>query len=144
MTLQNPSSSRMSRRPSNAVSICSINWHHRSHFKRGCAVHRLGHTRTSHQPNHLLLTPDTFVRTPLPGMKACSAIIHAGPALGAKFTQYTAEFEAGGELGNTLAQRFIFVLEGSLKAEAEGKQIEMGARNYAYFPERLAHRIVAT
>jgi glyoxylate utilization-related uncharacterized protein len=64
-------------------------------------VHNLGQTRSSHQTNHLLLTPDTFVRTNIPGMKGCSAIVHVSPALGAEFTQYTAEFEAGGELGNT-------------------------------------------
>ncbi len=107
-------------------------------------MQNLGGTRSSQQPSHLLLTADTFVRAPLPGMKGCTGVVHAGPALGAAFTQYTAEFEAGGELGNALAQRFIFVLEGSVKTEAEGKQIEMGARNYAYFPDRLAHRIVAT
>jgi len=61
-------------------------------------VHNLGQTRSSHQGNHLLLTADTFVRTSLPGMKACSAIVHIGPAMGARFTEYTAEFEAGGEL----------------------------------------------
>ena len=44
-------------------------------------MHNLGRTRSSQQPNHLLLTPDTFVRTTLPGMKACSAIVHVGPAL---------------------------------------------------------------
>ena len=64
-------------------------------------MHNLGRTRSSQQRNHLLLTPDTFVRTTLPGMKACSAIVHVSPALGARFTQYTAEFEAGGELGST-------------------------------------------
>ena len=64
-------------------------------------MQNLGHTRSSQQPNHLLLTADTFVRTPLPGMKGCTAVVHAGPALGAKFTQYTAEFETGGELGTT-------------------------------------------
>jgi len=42
-------------------------------------------------------------------MKQCTAIVHASPAIGAKFTQYTAEFEAGGELGDTPAQRFVFV-----------------------------------
>jgi glyoxylate utilization-related uncharacterized protein len=31
----------------------------------------------------------------------------------ARFTEYTAEFEAGGELGETAAQRFIFVIEGA-------------------------------
>ena len=113
-------------------------------FKGEYNLQNLGGTRSSQQPSHLLLTADTFVRAPLPGMKGCTAVVHAGPALGAAFTQYTAEFESGGELGSALAQRFIFVLEGSLKAEAEGKQIEMGARQYAYFPERLPHRIVAT
>jgi len=69
-------------------------------------VHNLGQTRSSHQRNHLLLTPDTFVRTTLPGMKNASAIVHVGPVLGAAFTEYTAEMEPKGELGNTSAQRF--------------------------------------
>jgi len=106
-------------------------------------VHNLGQTRSSQQPNHLLLTADTFVRTPLPGMKACTAILHAGPALGAKFAEYTAEFEAGGELGSTPTQRFLFVLEGQLKLEMDGKQRELGSRGYAYLPEGLTHRVVA-
>ncbi len=84
-------------------------------------MHNLGRTRSSQQPNHLLLTADTFVRTTLPGMKACAAIVHVGPALGAKFTEYTAEFEAGGELGGTSAQRFIFVIEGDIELEVNGK-----------------------
>lgn len=107
-------------------------------------MHNLGLTRSSQQRNHLLLTADTFVRTTLPGMKGCSAIVHAGPAMGAKFTQYTAEFEAGGELGRAPAQRFIFVIEGEVKLKAEGKQKELGARGYAYFPTGSRHRVVAT
>ena len=95
-------------------------------------------------PNHLLLTPDTFVRTPLPGMKACTAIVHAGPAIGAEFTQYTAEFEAGGELGDTPAQRFVYVLEGKRQGrDGRASKSELGARGYAYFPQGLAHRVVA-
>jgi (S)-ureidoglycine aminohydrolase len=107
-------------------------------------VHNLGETRSSQKHNHLLLTADTFVRTTLPGMKACAAIVHAGPAMGAQFTQYTAEFEAGGELGRTSAQRFLFVLEGQLRLEMDGRQSELGARGYAYLPEGSAHRVVAT
>ena len=49
-------------------------------------MHNLGHTRGTQQSNHLLLTPDTFVCAPLPGMKKCTAIIHVGPAVGAAFT----------------------------------------------------------
>lgn len=107
-------------------------------------MHNLGWTRSSQQPNHLLLTADSFVRTTLPGMKACSAVVHAGPALGARFTEYTAEFEAGGELGSTDAQRFIFVIEGGVRLEVDGESSELGVRGYAYLPEGLRHRVVAT
>jgi len=107
-------------------------------------MHNLGRTRSSQQPNHLLLTPDTFVRTTLPGMKGCAAVVHAGPAMGARFTEYTAEFEAGGEMVSTRAQRFIFVMEGVVKVETPDKQSKLRARGYAYVPAGLAHRITAT
>ncbi len=107
-------------------------------------MHNLGRTRSSQQSNHLLLTPDTFVRTTLPGMKACSAIVHVGPALGARFTEYTAEFEVGGELGPTTAQRFIFVIAGSVRLEVSGKSTKLGGRGYAYLPEGTQHRVAAT
>ena len=106
-------------------------------------MHNLGETRSSHQRNHLLLTPDTFVRTTLPGMKNASAIVHVGPALGAAFTEYTVEFEPQGELGSSAAQRFLYVLEGAISLEAEGKRHELGQRGYAYLGESLAHRAIA-
>jgi len=107
-------------------------------------MHNLGRTRSSQQPNHLLLTPDSFVRTTLPGMKSCAAIVHAGPALGAKFTQYTAEFEAGGELGATLAQRFLFVVEGAIQLGVGGKLHGIATGGYAYMPQGLSHQIEAS
>jgi (S)-ureidoglycine aminohydrolase len=106
-------------------------------------VHNFGQTRSSQQPNHLLLTADTFVRTTLPGMKSCSAVVHAGPAMGAKFTQYTAEFEAGGELGGTPAQRFVFVMDGGVTLDVGGKKHELGAGGYAFLPEGSPHRVMA-
>jgi len=107
-------------------------------------LHNLGQTRSAQKHNHLLLTPDTFVRIALPGMKACIAVVHAGPAVGAKFTEYTAEFESGGELGATTAQRFVYVLEGQLKIEVDGRQSALAARGYAYLPEGASHRVIAT
>ena len=106
-------------------------------------MHNLGQTRSSHQRNHLLLTPDTFVRTSLPGMKNASAIVHIGPAFGAQFTEYSVEFEANGELGPAAAQRFFYVLEGAILLEAEGKRHELNAGGYAYLGQGLAHRAVA-
>ena len=107
-------------------------------------MHKLGQTRSAQRPNHLLLTADTFVRTTLPEMKDCSAIVHISPALGAEFTQYTAEFASGGTLGGTTAQRFIFVIDGAVKLEIDGKSSKLAARGYAYLPEGSNHRIVAT
>jgi (S)-ureidoglycine aminohydrolase len=104
----------------------------------------LGETRSARRHDHLLLTPDTFVHTTLPGMKRCAAIVHAGPAMGAAFTEYTAEFEKNGELGSTSAQRFIYVLDGAISIEMKGKRTKLEARGFAYFPERSGHRVVAT
>lgn len=106
-------------------------------------MHNLGHTRSCQQMNHAVLTPDTFVRTTLPGMKACAAIVHAGPAMGAKFAQYTAEFEAGGELGSTAAQRFVYVLEGQLKVDLNGRGTLLEACGFVYLPQGTAHRVMA-
>lgn len=103
-------------------------------------MHNLGETRSAHHRNHILQTPDTFVRTSLPGLKNGSAIVHIGPAHGAKFTEYTAELEPGGELGPTSAQRFVYVLEGNLSFDADGKQAELSARGFAYIPQGLPHK----
>ena len=106
-------------------------------------MHNLGQTRGAHKHNHLLLTPDTFVRATLPGMKRALAIVHVAPALGARFTQYTVEFEAQGELGPAATQRFLYVLEGAILLEADGKGHELCARGYAYLGQGLEHRAVA-
>lgn len=103
----------------------------------------LGQTRSSHKRNHLLLTADTFVRTTLPGMQSCAAVVHAGPAMGAAFTQYTAEFETGGVLGTASSQRFLYVIEGTVTVERNKKRHKLNAGGYAYIPEGAAHRVVA-
>lgn len=107
-------------------------------------MHNLGETRSTRRADHLLLTPDTFVRAPLPGMKGCTAVVHAGPAIGAGFTQYTGEFEAGGELGPTDAQRFVFVVEGNVNVEIADNKSDLAAEGYAFLPQALPHRVVAT
>src|SRR5829696_1974710 len=100
-------------------------------------MHRLGHTRSARKPDHLLHTPDTFVRAPLPGMRKATAIVHVGPAAGALFTQYTAEFDAGGELDATPLQRFLYVLEGTVSVADE--ELEPGG--FVYLPPAHLARI---
>ena len=95
---------------------------------------QLGETRSASHRNHALFTPDTFVRTPLPGMSRATAIVHASPALGAAFTQYTAEFEPRGALGPVAAQRFVYVLEGELAVMLGRKRHTLRPGGFAYFP----------
>lgn len=106
-------------------------------------MHNLGETRSSHQRDHLLLTPDTFVRTVLPGMKNATAIVHTGHAMGAAFAEYTAELEKGGELGDTEVQRFVFLVHGTVNVENDGKKSSLAAGGYAYFPSGGPHRVIA-
>jgi len=101
-------------------------------------MQNLGQTRSAHRPDHLLLTPDTFVRAPLPGMVDATAIVHVSPAAGAKFTQYTAEFEPGGSLGPTEAQRFVYVIEGDLAAGGH-----IGPSEFVYVPAGMALQVRA-
>ena len=93
-------------------------------------MHSLGQTASSHRPDHLLHTPDTFVRAPLPGMQNATAVVHISPAGGARFIQYTAEFSDGGRLAPTADQRFLYVLEGELLL---GSRF-LSAHDYVYLP----------
>ncbi|HVH87872.1 MAG TPA: (S)-ureidoglycine aminohydrolase [Terriglobales bacterium] len=106
-------------------------------------MHNLGHTRSARRADYALLTPDTFVRAPLPGMKRCTAVLHAGPALGAAFTQYTAELESGGELGTPHGQRFMYVLEGTITVETANRKSRLDSLGFAFLPEGTAHNVAA-
>ena len=93
-------------------------------------MHHLGETRSVRRADHILQTPDTFVRAPLPGMQRATAIVHTAPAIGARFTQYTVEFEPEGLLAPASVQRFIYVIEGEV--EVSGACLTGGG--YAYIP----------
>lgn len=91
---------------------------------------KLGHTRSSRKPDHFLLSPDTFVRAALPGMRRATAIVHAAPAGGAAFTEYTVEFDSGGHMQAGAAQMFVYVLEGSVTVNGQ----VLTTSQYAYLP----------
>ena len=93
-------------------------------------MHELGHTRSANCADHLLQTPDTFVRIPLPGIVNGLAVVHVGPARGARFLQYTAELQGDGRLAPVAAQRFGYVLEGEVCCASQ----RLGPGDYAYCP----------
>ena len=106
-------------------------------------MHHLGATRSSLKADHLLQTPDTFVRTPLPGSQNVDFIVHAAPQLGASFTQMTAEFSAGGTLGPAPAQRFLYVLAGEISLHAGSDHHPLAAGSFAYLPQGTPHSVRA-
>src|SRR6201992_2106838 len=107
-------------------------------------MHNLGHTRSDRQLNHLLQTPDTFIGMPLPGFDSVTVIVHTAPAIGAAFTQYTAEFEPGGSLGPAHGQRFLYVLKGSISVALGGQTRHLGPGEFAHVPANQQHSVKST
>lgn len=108
-------------------------------------MHHLGLTRSANRRDHLLLTPDTFIRTPLPGLTNGVAIVHVAPQAGAAFTMMTVELEPGGSLRQGPTQRFLYVLEGELTLIEPDKPDphEMSPGGYAYLPGGYSHSLEA-
>jgi (S)-ureidoglycine aminohydrolase len=107
-------------------------------------MHNLGLTRSDRQLTHLLQTPDTFVSIPLPGFESVTVIVHAAPAIGAAFTQYTAEFEPGGSLGPAHGQRFLYVLEGAVAVDVGGRTNQLTPGGFAHLPANQPHSVKAS
>jgi (S)-ureidoglycine aminohydrolase len=105
--------------------------------------HHLGHTRSTRKLTHLLHTPDTFVRTPMPGLSGGQAIVHAAPALGAGFVQFTAEIEPKGKLTPSPRQRFVYMLEGEAAVIGPGLDQTVTAGAYIYMPATQPTTLIA-
>ena len=106
-------------------------------------MHHLGLTRSANRRDHLLLTPDTFVRTPLPGLTKGMAIVHVAPDAGAGFTQMTVEMEPAGMLMHGPAQRLVYVLEGNatVTAPLAGEPQVLGPGGFAFLPAGFSHHV---
>jgi (S)-ureidoglycine aminohydrolase len=67
-------------------------------------------------------------------------VVHAAPQLGARFTQMTAEFAAGGTLGPAPAQRFLYVIEGEAGSQRPAAKTHiLKPGGFAYLPQGAAH-----
>ena len=108
-------------------------------------------TRSVLTPTHLLHTPESFVRTPMPGVTDGLAIVHACPALGAEFLQFTAELAPGGTLTQGAHQRLLYVLSGYAHltlerenyADHEPPTHELRPGSYVYLPAQEPARLEA-
>ena len=94
-------------------------------------MQNLGHTRSSRGADHLLLTPDTFVRR---GSPECIMRLRSftSPQPQELLSRSTLpETEEGGHLGEAQGQRFVYVLEGEL----EVAHLSLSTDQFAYLPE---------
>ena len=106
-------------------------------------MHHRGSTRSVNHRDHLLLTPDTFVRTPLPRLTNGTAIVHVSPQTGAGFAMMTIEMEPGGELAQGPAQRLAYVLEGEVSLSEPDSSVphQLRVGDYAFCPHNFEHSI---
>ena len=107
-----------------------------------------GQTRTSVRANHAFIAPDGHVKAELPGWKNTQAIILISPQMRGlpRFTQYLVLMEAGGKsaLPYPGVQRFIYVIEGTVKVSRPGEgSIDLSEGHYAYFPRNSKHELIA-
>ena len=108
-------------------------------------MHSLGQTRSASHRDHLLQSPDTFIRTPLPGLTNGEAIVHISPAMGAAFSMMTIELAPNGTLTEGPTQRLLYILEGklTLTEPSTRKLHKLKPGSYAYLPTDHPHTLTA-
>ncbi|WP_309569766.1 (S)-ureidoglycine aminohydrolase [Deinococcus sp.] len=107
----------------------------------------LGVTRSSLQPSHAVITPETFVRTALAEWPGSAVILHIAPVmgLGARFVQFTAEMPVGAVAKESPQgyQRFVFVLDGEVEVALDGDRRTLRDYDYVFMPSGVAHTVTA-
>jgi (S)-ureidoglycine aminohydrolase len=103
----------------------------------------LGSARSRICKDHALLTPESFVRSTLPGWENTEIVVVVSPQMGARFMQYLAYMGAGAVAGPAAAdyERVIYVLDGEVTIEPSHKSLSAGG--YAYFPPHSETRVRA-
>ncbi len=105
-----------------------------------------GTTRSQLRRTHALFTPESFVRSDLPGWQRSQGVILISPRIGARFVQYLATMECGGSATSPPAgvERVLYMVEGRVLVAFPGKAacvLEPGG--FAYCPPDVAAPIEA-
>jgi (S)-ureidoglycine aminohydrolase len=95
---------------------------------------------------HALITPDSFVRTPLPGWERTDGVVLIAPRMGARFTQFLAEMQPGGTAGPSVpgVERVVYVLDGTITVLPPGEpERSLTAGGFAFAPPGIDLRLRA-
>ncbi len=93
-----------------------------------------------------MISPDSHVRSVLPGWRNALCIVLIAPQLGARFTQMIVEMGADSALGMPLpdVQRFVYVSDGDILVTLARRTHVVKAKEYAYIPPNTPHTIKST
>jgi (S)-ureidoglycine aminohydrolase len=100
-----------------------------------------GTTRSRLHRSHALITPESFVRSDLPGWERSQGVILIAPRIGARFVQYLALMEPGGRSAPPPegVERVLYVLEGQVALSWPGKpDCTFESGGFAYCPSGAA------
>jgi (S)-ureidoglycine aminohydrolase len=105
-----------------------------------------GATRSRLRRSHALFTPESFVRSEMPGWENSLGVVLISPPMGARFVQYLALLEAGGSSAGPAAgiERMLYVIEGcvSLRLGAHAETV-LESGGFAYWPPGIDGRVHA-
>ena len=104
-----------------------------------------GLTRTSIQPDHALVTPESHIPLSVPGWTGAQTIVLISRELGAGFGQYLVHAAAGAQLMPLHAanEYLLLVLSGSIHLRAGTRDHDLGLEGFAYLPAALGWLVTA-
>jgi (S)-ureidoglycine aminohydrolase len=95
---------------------------------------------------HAFITPDSHVRTPMPGWEKTDCVILIAPPMGARFTQFIAHMQRGGSAGPSTSgvERVVYVLEGTVTVRPPGEpKRSLTSGSYVFAPAGIDLRLTA-
>ncbi|MGN6145161.1 MAG: (S)-ureidoglycine aminohydrolase [Mesorhizobium sp.] len=97
----------------------------------------IGQSRTSIQPRHALLTPESYERLTLPGWRGAEIIYLLSPGMGARLSMFLVEAGAALTVPDAAAsfRRFVFLLSGQGKLVSDGADRLLEAEDFVFLPD---------
>lgn len=105
-----------------------------------------GSTRSRVCQKHAMIAPDSFVRSSIAGWDNTDCIVVISPHLGARFTQYLANMNAGATSRQAVAgsERVLYVLDGEVALQGPkigGRKLTRGG--FAFLPPESGVTVTA-
>ncbi len=97
----------------------------------------IGQSRTSIQPRHALLTPESYERLAFPGWDGAELVYLLSPAMGARLSMFLVEARQALTLPAAADgdRRFVLLVDGEARLDAADGPRLLGTEGFAFFPD---------